>query len=104
MPHRAQIEEDDERARPFPAGVMELVVQLVHPRHRLMFELLAATGLRRSELLALEGHHLALDGARPCVKVPQRVRRQKGKGLVIGPLKSRYARRTFLSSTSAPTG
>ena len=93
LPHRARIEEDDERARPFPAGIMELVVQLVHPRHRLMFELLAATGLRRSELLALEGRHLHLAGDQPCVKVRQRVRRQKGKGLVIGPLKSRYARR-----------
>jgi integrase len=68
---------------------MELVVSLVHPRHRLMFELLAATGLRRSELLALEGRHLALDGERPHLRVRQRVRRRKGSGLVIGPLKSR---------------
>lgn len=69
------------------------MIELVHPRHRLMFELLAATGLRRSELIALEGRHLALDGARPHVRVRQRVRRQKGRGLVIGPLKSRHARR-----------
>jgi hypothetical protein len=52
LPHRPQIEQDEERPRPFPNGVMELVVGLVHPDHRLMFELLAATGLRRSELLA----------------------------------------------------
>ena len=37
---------------------MELAVSLVHPEHRLMFELLAATGVRRSELLAFEGRHL----------------------------------------------
>lgn len=93
LPHRAQIEEDDDGPRPFPSGVMELVVALVHPPHRLMFELLAATGVRRSELLALEGRHLALDGDRPHVKIRQRVRRRRGAGLVVGPLKSKYARR-----------
>jgi integrase len=72
---------------------MELVVERVHESHRLMFELLAATGLRRSELLVLEGRHLALDGERPHVKVRQRVRRRRGEGLVIGPLKSRYSKR-----------
>jgi integrase len=72
---------------------MELVVELIHPRHRLMFEVLAATGLRRSEILALEGRHLELDGDHPCVKVRQRVRRLSGSGLLVGPLKSRYARR-----------
>ena len=72
---------------------MELVVSLVHPDHRLMFELLAATGVRRSELLAFEGRHLALSGDRPEVRVRQRARAQKGMGMVLGPIKSRYARR-----------
>jgi hypothetical protein len=45
------------------------------------------------ELLVLEGHHLALDGERPHVNVRQRVRRRRGEGLVIGPLKSRYSKR-----------
>jgi integrase len=97
LPHRPRIEEDDELPRPFPQidGVetMELVVALVHPSHRLMFALLAATGLRRSELLALEVRHLHLSGASPHVKVRQRTRWQKGQGQVLGPLKSRYARR-----------
>jgi integrase len=98
LPHRPQLDEDEERVRPFPADAegrptMEMVVELVHSRHRLMFELLAATGVRRSELLALEGRHLQLDGGNPFIRVRQRVRRQKGKGLVLGALKSRYARR-----------
>jgi integrase len=93
LPHRSRVEEDEERPRPFPGDTMELVVSLMQPRYRLMFELLAATGLRRSELLALEVRHLALSGERPHVKVRQRVRRQRGNGLVIGALKSRYARR-----------
>lgn len=94
LPHRPRVEQDDEDLpRPFPGETMELVAALVHPDHRLMFELLAATGVRRSELLALQGRHLHLHGGAPHVKVRQRVRRQKGKGLVIGPLKSRHARR-----------
>jgi len=102
LPHRARMDDDEDRPRPFPRvegddgeaiETMELVVERVHESHRLMFELLAATGLRRSELLVLEGRHLALDGERPHVKVRQRVRRRRGEGLVIGPLKSRYSRR-----------
>jgi integrase len=58
-----------------------------------MFELLAATGVRRSELLALQGRDLALDGERPHVKVRRRVRRRRGSGLVVDALKSRHARR-----------
>jgi integrase len=99
LPHRATVDADEDRPRPFPRvegeqiETMELVVQLVPSPHRLMFELLAATGVRRSELLAFEGRHLLLDGARPDVKVRQRVRRRRGEGLVIGPLKSRSSRR-----------
>jgi integrase len=97
LPHRPRIEEDEELPRPFPCidgtETMELVVQLVHADHRPMFKLLAATGLRRSELLALEVRHLHLDGDRPHVKVRQRTRWQKGKGQILGPLKSRHARR-----------
>jgi integrase len=107
LPHRPRIEEDEEDLpRPFPRinvenddggqetiETMELVISLVHSRHRLLFELLGATGVRRSELLAFEIRHLELDRDRPFVRVRQRVRRRKGKGLVIGPLKSRHARR-----------
>lgn len=95
LPHRPRIEDDDELPRPFPGDSMELVAQLVHSDHRLMFELLAATGVRRSELLALAIKHLALDGDRPQVRIRQRTRWQKGQGQVIGPLKSTYARRAL---------
>jgi integrase len=97
LPHRARIEEDEDLPRPFPRvdgnEVMELVVDLVHSDHRLMFELLAATGVRRSELLALDVRHLALDCDQPYIKIRQRVRRRRGAGLLVGPLKSRHARR-----------
>ncbi|CAA9493815.1 MAG: Site-specific tyrosine recombinase XerD [uncultured Solirubrobacterales bacterium] len=58
------------------------------PRHRLMFRLLAATGLRVSELIALQWRHLRLDGSEPCV----RVRRALAKGRVEPP-KTKYGRR-----------
>ncbi len=102
LPHRATVDDDEDSPRPFPrtqgddgesVETMELVVERIDQSHRLMFELLAATGLRRSELLVLEGRHLSLDGDRPHVKVRQRVRRRRGEGLVIGPLKSRYSKR-----------
>jgi integrase len=93
LPHRPRVEDDEELPRPFPGGTMELVVDLVHRDHRLMFELLAATGLRRSELLGLAVRHLALDGSSPRVRVRQRSRWQKRRGQVLGPLKSRHARR-----------
>ena len=93
LPHREDVDDDDELPRPFLGDTMELVVSLIHSRHGPMFELLAATGVRRSELLGFEIRHLALDGDRPHVTVRQRVRRRRGTGLVVGPLKSRHARR-----------
>lgn len=57
-------------------------------RHRTLFELLAATGLRISEALALQWQHVKLDGSAPHVKVRRAV--VKGR---IGPPKSRHGRR-----------
>jgi integrase len=94
LPNRARIVDDDyERPRPFPPGTLEVVLDLINPKYRTMFDLLAVTGLRRSELLALEGRHLFLNGERPFVRIRQRVRRMKGEGLVIGPVKSKYSNR-----------
>lgn len=97
LPHRPVVEDEASLPRPFPRvdgeESMEMVVDLVHPYHRLMFELLAVTGVRRSELLALAVRHLDLNGATPKVLVRQRARAQKGRGQVIGPLKSPHARR-----------
>ena len=108
LPHRPRIEEDEEDTRPFPhleldnadgeieiVESMELVVSLVNPKHRLMFELLAATGVRRSELIAFKVHDLSLNGEEPHVKIRRRIRRRGGMGLVVGALKSRYAKRNL---------
>ena len=58
---------------------------VVDPRWRLLFDLLAATGLRVSEAVALRWRDLVLDGDRPAV----RVRRARVRG-VYGPPKSRH--------------
>ena len=57
---------------------MEIVVGLIRPDHRLMSDVLAATGLRRSEVVGLRGKDLDLDGAEPYIAVRQRVRREEG--------------------------
>jgi integrase len=57
-------------------------------RHRLLFELVAATGVRISEALALRWGDLSLDGESPVVQV----RRAYVKG-TLKPPKSRYGRR-----------
>jgi integrase len=93
LPHTERVEEDHDRPRPFPPGVIEVVLDLVPSKHRVMFELLAVTGVRRSELLALEGRHLFLNGEQPFIRIRQRVRRVVGEGLVIGPVKSRHSKR-----------
>ncbi len=60
-----------------------------------MFCVLASTGLRVSELIALQWRHVRLDGSTPAV----RVRRALVKGR-LGPPKSRYGRRNVPLSTS----
>ena len=58
------------------------------PKHRTLFRFLASTGLRVSEVAALQWCHLRLDGAKPHV----RVRRQLYRGR-LQPPKSRHGRR-----------
>lgn len=64
------------------------MLRVVHPRHRLLFEFLASTGLRWSEVVALKWGDLVLDGDSPRVKVRRALVRGRLK-----PPKSRHARR-----------
>ncbi len=88
LPHRPSIDDEDAEVRAFTREQLGAFLALVHPRHRVMFHLLAATGLRVSELLALRWRDLRLDGATPHV----RVRRAYVRGR-FGPPKSKYGRR-----------
>lgn len=89
LPHRPRlVDEDGEDVRALTREQLRMVLELAHPRHRLIMEFTAATGLRASEVIGLQRRHLQLDGDRPRVEVRQRVR-----GGRAGALKSKYARR-----------
>jgi integrase len=76
------------KAKALTSEQVAAVLLVVNQRWRLLFALLAATGLRISEALALRWRDLELDGGRPVVKV----RRAHVRG-AYGPPKSKYGRR-----------
>jgi integrase len=89
LPHRPTAEEsEDEEVRAMTRDQLAVLLAQIPGRHRLFFRLLAATGLRISEAVALQWRHLQLDGSRPHVKVRRALVRGR-----MGPPKSRYGRR-----------
>lgn len=89
LPHREEVRDDDaDDVKALTREQLAAVLALAPVRHRALVELLAGTGLRVSEALALQRRHLALDGNRPHV----RVRRALVRGR-IEPPKSRHGRR-----------
>ncbi len=88
MPHRPTAEDaEDDEVRALSRDELATLLETFPDRWRLFFELLAATGLRISEAVALQWRHLELDGP-----THVKLRRALVKGQ-MGPLKSRYARR-----------
>ena len=88
LPHRPRIDDDDEaEVKALTRAQLHAFLAIVNPRYRTVFEVLATTGLRISELLPLQWRHLHLDGDRPSL----RVRRASVRG-VLGPPKSKYGR------------
>jgi integrase len=81
-------DEDDEQARALSREQLRDFLAQVHPRHQLMFKVLALTGLRVSELVALQWRHLQLDGSDPCVRVRRAIVRDQAV-----PTKSDHSRR-----------
>jgi integrase len=89
LPHREKIEDDDgEQVKPLTREQLATILKVVHPRHRLMFKLLAATGMRISEAIALEWRHVRLDGPEPCIRIKRGIVRGR-----VQPPKSKYGRR-----------
>jgi integrase len=80
-------DEDMERVRALTADQLATFLAIAPERHRLMFRFMAATGLRISEVFALEWRHLELDG-----KAHVKVRRAIVRGKVEPP-KTRHGRR-----------
>lgn len=89
LPVRQEVRDDDaEDVQALSRDQLATVLALAPARHRTLIEVLAGTGLRVSEALALQRQHLALDGACPHL----RIRRAFVKGRVEPP-KSRHGRR-----------
>jgi integrase len=90
LPARAVVEDADaEQTKAMTTEQLAMMLALIPTRHRLLFRVLAATGMRISELLALQWRHLHLDGSAPHLDV----RRALVKGR-MGPPKSRHGRRS----------
>jgi integrase len=88
LPHREEIEEDEEEIKVFSREQLAAVLAMAPDRHKALFEVLATCGLRISEAIGLQRLHLQLDGSEPEVCV----RRAIVKGRVEPP-KSKYSRR-----------
>jgi integrase len=89
LPHRPTAEEsEDDEVRAMTREQLGMLLDLIPPDHRLFFRLLAATGLRVSEAVALQWRHVQLDGDRPHVKVRRALVRS-----TMGPPKSKHGRR-----------
>jgi integrase len=86
MPHREQL--PDEEARVFSRDQLAAFLEIAPERHSPLFELLAATGLRISEAIALQRLHLQLDQNEPEVCIRRAIVRDR-----IVPPKSKYGRR-----------
>jgi integrase len=82
-------DDDAEDVRPLSPTQLAAFLNVVHPRHRLMFRFLASTGLRVSELIALQWRHLSLDGSNPHVRVRRAIVRGR-----VQPPKTRHGRRS----------
>lgn len=86
MPHREQLPEEEVKV--FSRDQLIAVLTMTPQRHQPLFELLAATGLRISEAIALQRLHLQLDQSEPEVCIRRAIVRDR-----IVPPKSKYGRR-----------
>jgi integrase len=81
-------DEDQEVKLPTRTQLATLLKVVSHPEHHLLLTLLASTGLRISEAIALRWRDVHLEGSTPHAKVRRALVRDR-----IGPPKSRHGRR-----------
>jgi integrase len=86
MPHREPL--PDEEVKVFSREQLTAVLAMAPERHKPLLELLAATGLRISEAIALQRLHLQLDQSEPEVCIRRAIVRDR-----IVPPKSKYGHR-----------
>jgi integrase len=95
LPHRDQVTDPEQGIKVFSREQLAAVLAMAPTRHRLLLELLATTGLRISEAIALQRLHLQLDGPKPEVCVRRAIVRER-----IEPPKTKYGRRDVLLPAS----
>lgn len=97
LPNRPQIEDDEETVKAMTREELSMFLRVCPAEHRLMFRFLAATGLRWSELAALQWGDLKLDGEKPCVRVKRALEKKQRKGDAprYKAPKSKYGKRTI---------
>ena len=89
LPHREDIaDEDEEEIKVFSREQLAAVLAMAPERYKLLFEVLASTGLRISEGIALQRLHFQIDGSAPEVCVRRAIVRGR-----IEPPKTKYGRR-----------
>lgn len=89
LPTRERIEEEDhEDVKALSREQLQALLSIAPTRYRLFLELMATTGLRVSEAIALHRRHLHLDGSKPHLRVRRAIVRKR-----IEPPKSRHGRR-----------
>lgn len=96
LPVRERVEEDDEGvARALSRHELGMLLSLAPARHRVLFELIASTGLRISEAVGLQRKDLLLDGSSPRVCVRRAIVKRR-----VHPPKSRHGRRVVALAPS----
>jgi integrase len=88
LPHREQIVSDGDEIKVFSREQLAAVLAMAPERHKPLLELLATSGLRISEAIALQRLHLQLDTEEPEVCIRRAIVRER-----IEPPKSKYGRR-----------
>jgi integrase len=89
LSHRQEVEEEgEEEIKVFSREQLAAVLVMAPERYKLLFEVLATTGLRISEGIALQRLHFQIDGATPEVCVRRAIVRGR-----IEPPKTKYGRR-----------
>ena len=88
LPHRLSASDaDEDDVQVLSRQQVGVFLLVVHPQHRLFFELLAVTGVRVSGI-GLQWRNVQLDGSAPHVKIRQGFVRGE-----LGALKTRHSRR-----------
>jgi len=90
LPHREEIEEDESEGeiKVFSREQLAAVLAMAPENYKLLFEVLATTGLRISEGIALQRLHFQIDGSTPEVCVRRAIVRGR-----IEPPKTKYGKR-----------